>query len=99
MERAVDGRHPVAQAGQAAARLPERPFAVEFWDGTRVAATADGGPTFFVRSPRAAAHVLGERGPLPKAVQSSPGARVPAGASGRPALAAGSTPAATARKK
>ena len=40
------------------ARLPERPFAVEFWDGTRLPATEEGGPTFHVRSPRAAAHAL-----------------------------------------
>jgi cyclopropane-fatty-acyl-phospholipid synthase len=40
------------------ARLPERPFTVEFWDGTKLPATADGGPTFSVRSPRAAAHAL-----------------------------------------
>lgn len=46
------------------ARLPERPFAIEFWDGTRVPATADGGPTFSVRSPRAAAHVLRAPGQL-----------------------------------
>src|SRR5512133_1846469 len=46
-------------------RLPERPFSVEFWDGTRVAATdGEGGPTFFVRSPRAAAHVLRAPGQL-----------------------------------
>src|SRR6476619_6582750 len=46
------------------ARIPDRPFAVEFWDGTRVPATADGGPTFYVRSPRAAAHVLRAPGQL-----------------------------------
>jgi cyclopropane-fatty-acyl-phospholipid synthase len=40
------------------ARIPERPFAVEFWDGTRLSATAGEGPTFTVRSPRAAAHAL-----------------------------------------
>jgi cyclopropane-fatty-acyl-phospholipid synthase len=40
------------------ARLPDRPFTIEFWDGTRVAATAEGGPTFSVRSPAAAAHAL-----------------------------------------
>lgn len=45
-------------------RLPERPFAVEFWDGTRIAATDGGGPTFTVRSPRAAAHVLRAPGQL-----------------------------------
>lgn len=46
------------------ARLPERPFAIEFWDGTRVPPTADGGPTFTVRSPRAAAHLLRAPGQL-----------------------------------
>lgn len=46
------------------ARLPERPFAIEFWDGARVAATGEGGPTFTVRSPRAAAHVLRAPGQL-----------------------------------
>ncbi len=47
------------------ARLPERPFTVEFWDGTRLPATdGDGGPTFSVRSPRAAAHALRAPGQL-----------------------------------
>jgi cyclopropane-fatty-acyl-phospholipid synthase len=47
------------------AGIPERPFAIEFWDGTRVEATAGGGgPTFYVRSPRAAAHVLRAPGQL-----------------------------------
>src|SRR5215213_5422886 len=45
-------------------RIPDRPFAVEFWDGTRLQATADGGPTFYIRSPRAAAHVLRAPGQL-----------------------------------
>ena len=40
------------------ARIPERPFTVEFWDGSRLPTTNGGGPTFYVRSPRAAAHVL-----------------------------------------
>ncbi|HEV7400427.1 MAG TPA: cyclopropane-fatty-acyl-phospholipid synthase family protein [Solirubrobacterales bacterium] len=40
------------------ARIPERPFAVEFWDGTRLPASNGGGPTFYVRSPSAAAHAL-----------------------------------------
>src|SRR3954452_8979060 len=39
-------------------RLPDRPFAVEFWDGTRLPPSDGGGPTFYVRSPRAAAHAL-----------------------------------------
>ena len=51
--------------GEIEARIPERPFAVEFWDGTRLPATDGGdGPTFFVRSPRAAAHVLRAPGQL-----------------------------------
>jgi cyclopropane-fatty-acyl-phospholipid synthase len=46
------------------ARLPDRPFTLEFWDGTRVAATAGDGPTFSVRSPAAAAHALMAPGQL-----------------------------------
>jgi cyclopropane-fatty-acyl-phospholipid synthase len=46
------------------ARLPERPFTVEFWDGTRLSSTSGNGPTFSVRSPRAAAHVLRAPGQL-----------------------------------
>ncbi|HEX8754619.1 MAG TPA: cyclopropane-fatty-acyl-phospholipid synthase family protein, partial [Solirubrobacterales bacterium] len=41
-----------------AARIPERPFTVEFWDGTTLPSTDGEGPTFSVRSPRAAAHAL-----------------------------------------
>jgi cyclopropane-fatty-acyl-phospholipid synthase len=42
-----------------AAALPERPFAVRFWDGSTLPSTngADG-PTFSARSPRAVAHAL-----------------------------------------
>jgi cyclopropane-fatty-acyl-phospholipid synthase len=40
------------------ARLPERPFTVEFWDGTTAPSTTGEGPTFSVRSPRAAAQAL-----------------------------------------
>ena len=46
------------------ASFPERPFAVEFWDGTRLPSTGGGGPTFSVRSPRAAAHALRAPGQL-----------------------------------
>jgi cyclopropane-fatty-acyl-phospholipid synthase len=46
------------------ARLPERPFTVEFWDGTRLSSTSGDGPTFSVRSPRAAVHVLRAPGQL-----------------------------------
>lgn len=45
-------------------RIPDRPFTIEFWDGTRLAATNGGGPTFRVRSPRAAAQVLRAPGQL-----------------------------------
>jgi cyclopropane-fatty-acyl-phospholipid synthase len=47
-----------------AAALPKRPFAVEFWDGTRLEATEDGGPVFRVRSPRAVAQALRSPGQL-----------------------------------
>jgi cyclopropane-fatty-acyl-phospholipid synthase len=46
------------------ARLPERPFTVEFWDGTKLPSTTGEGPTFSVNSPRAAAHVLRAPGQL-----------------------------------
>jgi cyclopropane-fatty-acyl-phospholipid synthase len=46
------------------ARIPERPFKVEFWDGTRLASTNGDGPTFYVRSPSAAAHALRAPGQL-----------------------------------
>jgi cyclopropane-fatty-acyl-phospholipid synthase len=46
------------------ARIPDRPFAAEFWDGTRLPASDGAGPTFFVRSPRAAAHLLRAPGQL-----------------------------------
>jgi cyclopropane-fatty-acyl-phospholipid synthase len=45
-------------------RIPERPFAVEFWDGTRLPSSGGEGPTFYVRSPRAAAHALFAPGQL-----------------------------------
>jgi cyclopropane-fatty-acyl-phospholipid synthase len=46
--------------------FPSRPFAVEFWDGTRLPATGGNGagPTFHVRSPKAIAHVLRAPGQL-----------------------------------
>src|SRR3954469_8026433 len=46
------------------ARLPERPFTIEFWDGSRLASTSDDGPTFSVRSPKALAHALRAPGQL-----------------------------------
>jgi cyclopropane-fatty-acyl-phospholipid synthase len=47
-----------------AARIPDRPFTVRFWDGTSLPATVGEGPTFTVRSPRAAAHALRAPGQL-----------------------------------
>jgi cyclopropane-fatty-acyl-phospholipid synthase len=44
--------------------LPERPFALRFWDGTELAATAPDGPVFTVRSPAAVAHLLRAPGQL-----------------------------------
>jgi cyclopropane-fatty-acyl-phospholipid synthase len=47
-----------------ATRLPERPFTIEFWDGSKVPSTSDDGPVFSVRSPRAIAHALRAPGQL-----------------------------------
>jgi cyclopropane-fatty-acyl-phospholipid synthase len=49
--------------------LPERPFAIEFWDGGVLARSGEAagggaGPTFRVRSPRALGHVLWAPGQL-----------------------------------
>ncbi|MGH2968478.1 MAG: hypothetical protein ACRDK0_05375, partial [Solirubrobacteraceae bacterium] len=45
------------------AAVPERPFRIELWDGTALP-SADGGPTFAVRSPEALGHVLRAPGQL-----------------------------------
>jgi cyclopropane-fatty-acyl-phospholipid synthase len=47
-----------------ATRLPERPFTIEFWDGSEVPSTSGNGPVFSVRSPRAIAHALRAPGQL-----------------------------------
>jgi cyclopropane-fatty-acyl-phospholipid synthase len=44
--------------------LPERPFALRFWDGGELPATAPEGPTFTLRSPAAVAHLLRAPGQL-----------------------------------
>jgi cyclopropane-fatty-acyl-phospholipid synthase len=44
--------------------LPERPFALRFWDGSVVPATAKGAPEFHARSPAALAHFLRAPGEL-----------------------------------
>jgi cyclopropane-fatty-acyl-phospholipid synthase len=46
------------------AAFPARPFAVRFWDGSRVDATEPGSPTFTVEDPRALAHVVRAPGEL-----------------------------------
>jgi cyclopropane-fatty-acyl-phospholipid synthase len=46
-------------------RFPQRPFGVEFWDGTELPPTdSNGGPRFKVRSPKALAHALRAPGQL-----------------------------------
>jgi cyclopropane-fatty-acyl-phospholipid synthase len=50
--------------GEIAAALPHRPFALRFWDGTRVEATEPDAPTFEFRSPQALAHVIRGAGEL-----------------------------------
>jgi cyclopropane-fatty-acyl-phospholipid synthase len=47
-----------------AVALPERPFALRFWDGTELPATSPEGPVFTVRSPTAVAHLLRAPGQL-----------------------------------
>jgi cyclopropane-fatty-acyl-phospholipid synthase len=44
--------------------LPERPFALRFWDDSELAATTPGGPIFTVHSPAAVAHLLRAPGQL-----------------------------------
>jgi cyclopropane-fatty-acyl-phospholipid synthase len=44
--------------------VPDRPFTIQFWDGTAIPATRPGGPTLTVRSPRAIAHALRAPGQL-----------------------------------
>ena len=46
------------------AALPQRPFAVRFWDGTVVDATEPDAPTFSFQSPEALAHVIRAPGEL-----------------------------------
>lgn len=57
--------NPAPLRREIAARIPARPFTVRFWDGTSLPATeGQDGPTFTVRSPRAAAHALRAPGQL-----------------------------------
>ncbi|HEY5344544.1 MAG TPA: cyclopropane-fatty-acyl-phospholipid synthase family protein [Solirubrobacteraceae bacterium] len=47
-----------------ASALPDRPFALRFWDGSELAPTTPGGPVFTARSPAAVAHLLRAPGQL-----------------------------------
>ena len=44
--------------------LPERPFALSFWDGSSLPATQQGAPTFEINSPQAFSHLLRAPGEL-----------------------------------
>jgi cyclopropane-fatty-acyl-phospholipid synthase len=44
--------------------FPDRPFRIDFWDGTSIAPTGRNGPVFTVESPRALAHALRAPGQL-----------------------------------
>jgi cyclopropane-fatty-acyl-phospholipid synthase len=44
--------------------IPDRPFTIEFWDGTAVPATEGSGPVISIRSPRAVSHLLRNPGQL-----------------------------------
>ena len=44
--------------------MPERPFRLELWDGSALASTNGGGPTFALRSPRALGQMLRAPGQL-----------------------------------
>jgi cyclopropane-fatty-acyl-phospholipid synthase len=44
--------------------ISDRPFTIEFWDGTRVPATRGNGPVLLVRSPHALSHAVRKPGQL-----------------------------------
>jgi cyclopropane-fatty-acyl-phospholipid synthase len=50
--------------GELERALPDRPFTVQFWDGTELPSTNGGGPRFSVRSPAALGHALRAPGQL-----------------------------------
>jgi cyclopropane-fatty-acyl-phospholipid synthase len=59
----MDGRRTEAFRGELERALPDRPFAIEFWDGGRLESTRPG-PTMTIRSPRAIGHALRAPGEL-----------------------------------
>src|SRR5213592_1425151 len=44
--------------------FPDRPFSIEFWDGSKLPPTNGGGPTFRVQSREAVGHALRAPGQL-----------------------------------
>ena len=55
------------------ARLPERPFTIELWDGSRIPSTNGGGPTFTARSKDALAYAIAAPGSSASDAHTSPG--------------------------
>src|SRR5918994_7006463 len=60
----MSGRSTASVCREIERALPDRPFAIEFWDGGRVLPTNGAGPTLRFNSPRAIAHVLRSPGQL-----------------------------------
>lgn len=44
--------------------VPDRPFTIEFWDGTEIPATREGGPVLSIRSPHALTHTIRHPGQI-----------------------------------
>src|SRR4051794_12814343 len=55
---------PASLRRELAEAFPQRPFRIEFWDGTSLPATTGDGPLFAVRTPAAIAHALRAPGQL-----------------------------------
>src|SRR5918995_7041837 len=60
----MSGRSTASVCREIERALPDRPFAIEFWDGGKVPPSNGAGPTLRFRSPRAIAHVLRSPGQL-----------------------------------
>src|SRR5918994_5476212 len=60
----MSGRSTASVCREIERALPDRPFAIEFWDGGKVPPSNGAGPTLLFRSPRAIAHVLRSPGQL-----------------------------------
>jgi cyclopropane-fatty-acyl-phospholipid synthase len=60
----MPNRSPAPLRDEIARAFPDRPFTVEFWDGSALPATNGGGPVFRLRSRKAIAHALRAPGQL-----------------------------------